>query len=215
MKRMILAATIPDTYGGVDKVLRKLFNVGYLDHRRKSDWLQTKYGKLRYTIGNAFHDPYSFAIRIYFDPDDLDTNKFRQLVIDCSDSGIYVLSSYINGYDSNGQPQINIKVRKEVPAKLANVVHNLDQYQSEIDRIADSVVQQYGDEGKASFRDLRWDIYDKLRDFISEVSGVDYSDYNLYYDPAGNRNNDIYKLAGDRAKKFADKYGIELVYEDI
>lgn len=56
---------------------------------------------------------------------------------------------------------------------------------------------------------MRGDIYKELRKFVSKTAGVDYLNYYL-----GDDNYDrLYEISADLAEKFADKYGVELLYE--
>lgn len=99
---------------------------------------------------------------------------------------------------------------KDVFARVSEVLNNLNKYQHEVDRIADSAVQYYVGLDEAWYEDLRTDIYQSLREFVAKTASVDYLNYYL-----GDDNYDrLYEISGNLAEKFADKYGITLMYED-
>lgn len=95
-------------------------------------------------------------------------------------------------------------------ARISKVLDNLNKYQNEVDRIADEAVQYYIGSDEAWYADLRTDIYQSLREFVSKTADVDYLNYYL-----GDDNYDrLYKISSNLAEKFANKYGITLMYED-
>lgn len=99
---------------------------------------------------------------------------------------------------------------KDVFACVSEVLNNLNKYQHDVDRIADSAVQYYIGLDEVWYEDLRTDIYQSLREFVAKAAGVDYLNYYL-----GDDNYDrLYEISGNLAEKFADKYGITLMYED-
>ena len=99
---------------------------------------------------------------------------------------------------------------EDVFARVSEVLNNLNTYQHEVDRIADSAIQYYLGLDKAWYEDLRTDIYQSLREFVAKTASVDYLNYYL-----GDDNYDrLYEISGNLAEKFADKYGITLMYED-
>lgn len=99
---------------------------------------------------------------------------------------------------------------KDVFARVSEVLNNLNKYQHDVDRIADSAVQYYIGLDEVWYEDLRTDIYQSLREFVAKAAGVDYLNYYL-----GDDNYDrLYEISGNLAEKFADKYGITLMYED-
>lgn len=104
-------------YAKVDEALETLFGLNYETYRNKSDWLSTDYGTLRYEISTAMGDSSSYAIRVYFDPDDFDPRLFKELIADAVRNDIYVSAQFINGNGDFGksEPQINLKVSKVYP----------------------------------------------------------------------------------------------------
>lgn len=120
-------------YAKVDEALETLFGLNYETYRNKSDWLSTDYGTLRYEISTAMGDSSSYAIRIYFDPDDFDPRLFKDLLVNAKNAGINVSSQYMNGNSDFGksEPQINLKVGKVYPydfdtkAAIERYVENL------------------------------------------------------------------------------------------
>ncbi len=95
-------------------------------------------------------------------------------------------------------------------ARISKVLDNLNKYKHDVDRIADEAVQYYISSDEVWYEDLRTDIYQSLREFVSKTADVDYLNYYL-----GDDNYDkLYEISSNIAEKFANKYGITLMYED-
>ena len=112
MKRYISAST--DPYSEVDTILQSLFGIPYAKYKRKSDWIDTEYGTLRYDISQAMNDPGALTIKILFDTDGFDPLNFYALLDACKSNNFYVSSSYPRGNDgyARSNPQINIRAWK-------------------------------------------------------------------------------------------------------